>query len=202
MKLQSFMRDALRALRNGKLEDAVNGRLYVPGGAGFFLGGVFRAQVIQPDGAGAAVIGYNRLVKQGRDRILNLLGQHATASALYLAPFVNNVEVSDDWKGSDWAGLAGEFTAYTAGTRVPWTTETSTAQTLSNEAALASATITLAAGGPYTIRGCALVEASAKNATTGALIAASPYESALAGLAAGSKVSLQYVLQALDEADA
>ena len=65
--------------------------------------------------------------------------------------------------------------------------------------ALAAATLTLAAGGPYTIRGAALLTADGKSATTGLLLVAARFGADMTGLQAGSKLSFEYTLSALDE---
>lgn len=204
---KSFLHEAARAVRHHKHELTEDGRVHLPGSR-VFIGGMFTARYQPPGGPvgepirGARCVYPNRVVGQGLNKILNLLAGHATSAALYLAPFSGNVTPAASWTGANWVGLATEFTTYTPATRVPWTTVPATAAELTNSAALAAATITFAAGGPYTIRGCALAEASAKSATTGALIAASRFDADLAGMIAGGKLALQYDLVAVDEADA
>lgn len=199
----SFLRDAVRAVRGNKFEIAEGGAVYVPG-ARAFIGGAF-AHMYAPPGEsfGPKVIEKpNRVVGQGLNKILNLLGGHASSAALYIAPFSGNVTPANDWDGGDWAGLATEFTAYSPSTRVPWTTVSTSSGQLTNAAALAAATITFNTGGPYTIRGAGIAESSAKNATTGALIAASRFGADLTGMMGGGKLALEYALSAIDESDA
>jgi len=202
MNRSAFMRDAARAVRNKKHE-VTEGGIYVPG-ARVFIGGAFSALYAPPgEGFGPRQLaGPNRVVAQGLNRILNLLAGHASSVPLHLAPFSGNVAPADGWTGTNWAAAATEFTAYSAATRLPWTTVAATAKELSNSAALAEATITFNEGGPYTIRGCALAEAPAKGATTGILVAASRFDADLSGMVGGGRLALQYDLVAIDEGDA
>ena len=221
INLRKFIPEALREIRANRHEQSPAGVLFPR--AGIFIGGFFghryaapmldagtgevlrdaRGEVRTHD-FGPLAIEPNRVVNEGLARILNLLAGQATGAQLYLAPWGANVQPAANWTGATWAGsgVANEFTAYTPTTRVPWNTDAAASQQLSNEANLAAATITFNAGGPYTIRGCSLVEASAKSATTGALIAASRFGADLTGLMGGGKLALQYDLQAMDEADA
>lgn len=206
MNRSAFLSDAARAVRNHKHEVTDDGRIEIPGG--FFIGGMFTARYEAPGGLvgqtvrGTRCIYPNRVVSQGLTKLLNLLAGHASSAALYLAPFSGNVSPAAGWTGATWAGLATEFTNYTPSTRPPWTTVEAVTPEISNAAALAAATITFSAGGPYTIRGCALAESATKGATTGALIAASRFDADLAGMVAGGKLALQYDLVAIDEGDA
>lgn len=199
----AFFRDAVRAVRNHKHELAEDGSAYIPT-ARAFIGGVFGGRYAAPgEGFGPAFYsGANRVVGEGLTKIVNLLAGHASSASLYLAPFSGNVEPAAGWLGSNWAALATEFTTYTPATRPPWTTVPATAGALTNVAALAAATITFGAGGPFTIRGCSLVESATKNGTTGPLIAASRFDADLAGMATNGKLALQYDLAAIDESDA
>lgn len=223
ISLRSIFRDAARAIRNRKYEFTDDGRLFLGETMGF-IGGYFRhryaAPILRPDARGILMpvrdamgqiltapfgtpcIEPNRLTKQGLIKLVNLLGGHVSSAALYIAPFSGNVTPQDDWTGADFTSNATEFTAYTGSNRLPWTTvaATSTPQII-NTAALAAATMTLAAGGPHTIRGAGLIEGAAKSATTGALVVASRFDADLTGLAEGGKVAIEYGINATDEAD-
>lgn len=199
----SFIRDARRALRTNRHEVAEDGAIFIPG-ARAFIGGAF-AHAYAPPGERFGPKTFekpNRVVNEGLNRLLNLLGGHATSAALYLAAFTQNVTPAANWTGATWPGLATEFTAYAESTRLPWTTVQATAQQLTNAAALAAATMTFNAGGPYTLRGAVLAEASAKGATTGILVAAARFGADLTGMTGGGKLALEYSLSALDESDA
>lgn len=202
MNRSAFLRDAARAVRDNKHE-VTEGGIYVPG-ARVFIGGAFSGRYAEPgaDFGPRQLAGPNRVFAQGLNHILNLLAGHTSNVPLYLAPFSGNVTPADGWTGATWAAAATEFTAYAPASRVPWTTVASTAKELSNTAALADATITFSAGGPYTIRGCTLVEASAKSATTGIAVAGSRFDADLTGMVGGGRLALQYDLVAIDEGDA
>jgi hypothetical protein len=192
-----------RALRRESLDFLADGRIHMAQD-GSFLGGSFRARYAPPGGDfGAPVISHNRVVGQGLVHLLNLLGGHAAAAQLYIAPWNTDVEPQADWTGANFDSNAGEFTNYTPTTRVPWNTQAlTTVANLNNSAALAAATITLTGAGPYTIRGAALIEGSVKESTTGKLIVASRFPDDLTGMMTNGRLSLEYSLVAMDEADA
>jgi len=198
---RSLLADASRAVRNNRFEvDPVNG-LHIPA-ARVYVGGLFEAMYQPPGGEfGPRHVAPNRFVGEGLNKLLNLLGSHVSANALYLAPFEGNVVPDDTWTSANFVANADEFTAYTPGTRVPWTTVATTTKLLTNEAALAAATITFTAGGPYTIRGCGLIGSSAKGAGTGGLVVASRFDDDISGMNEGGKLALQYGLGAIDESD-
>lgn len=199
----SILKAAQRTLRSGSFDQLPDGRIHLPR-EGAFIGGSFLARYAPPGGDfGAPVISHNKVVGQGLVHLLNLLGGHARAVSLFIAPWTNDVEPQGDWTGANFAANAGEFSAYTPATRVPWTTAAlTTVPTLTNTASIAAATITFNAGGPYTIRGAALIGASAKGATTGPLIVASRYPDDLAGMRGGGRLGQEYALVAMDETDA
>ncbi|HEY1034563.1 MAG TPA: hypothetical protein VGE09_06240 [Pseudoxanthomonas sp.] len=204
LNLGKLLRDARRKLRSGSFDVLADGRIHLQQ-QGALLGGSFRARYAEPgcDDFGAPVISHNRVVGQGLIKLLNLLGGHASSAPLFIAPFIDNVEPQANWTGANFDANANEFTAYTAATRLPWTTvPVASVPTLTNQAALLAATLTFNAGGPYTIRGAALLEASAKEAVTGALIVASRFPDDLTGMMGGGKLALEYSLVAMDEADA
>jgi len=194
-------RDALRAIAQHKADITDHG-LYVPSTQLFVLGH-FTARIARPgEPFGPPTIAPNRVVNQGLIFALNLIGNHASPLSWYLAPFANDVIVSPDWTGSNFVAAAGEFTAYTAASRLPWNSAaaTSTAQ-VTNAADMSNATLEFNPGGPYTVRGCALLTTPAKSSTTGQLFAASRFANDLTGLTGGSKLALEYALSAVDEAD-
>lgn len=203
LNLGKLLQDARRVLCGENFDALPDGRIHIRQ-HGAVLGGSFRARYADPGMPfGPPVISHNRVVGQGLVKLLNLLGGHASAAPLYIAPFIDNVEPQSSWTGANFDSNANEFTAYAPSTRVPWTTVAATSTpTLTNAAALLAATITFNTGGPYTIRGAALLEASAKEATTGALIVASRFPDDLTGMMGGGKLALEYSLVAMDEEDA
>lgn len=193
--------EALLAVRNRRAEVTDSG-LYLPQ-ARLFIGGVFAAAYAEPgnDEFGPLHLGANRVVNQGLDELLNLLGGHATSTPKYLAPFSGDVAPAAGWTGATFASDATEFTAYTASNRLPWTTVASNARLLTNAAALLAATLTFSAGGPYTVRGCGLLASAGKGSTSGPLFAASRFGADLTGMQAGGKLALEYAVAAVDEGD-
>lgn len=199
--LGTLLREAKKALGNHKYEVSPQG-IFLPK-ARAFIGGVFTGTYTDPAGqAHAPVMGFNRVTAEGLNRLLGLLGNHSSGAALYIAPFSGDVTPADGWTGVNFAANSTEFAAYTPTTRVPWTTLAPTTKQLTNAAALAAATITFTAGGPYTVRGAGLLSNSTKSSNTGFCVAASRFGADLTGMAAGGKLALQYDLSALDESDA
>jgi len=194
-------RDVLRDLARHKAEVTHRG-VYVPC-TQLFVFGHFTARVARPgEPFGPPIIAPNRVVNQGLIFALNLIGNHSSPLPWYLAPFVNDVVVSPDWTGSNFVTAAGEFTAYTAASRLPWNSAAATHTAhVTNAADMSHATLEFNPGGPYTVRGCALLTAPAKSSTTGQLFAASRFANDLTGLTGGSKLALEYALSAVDEAD-
>lgn len=157
--------EALRAIRNRKFDYTDTG-IVIPSMQMGFDGGF---EVAGNDGIWDVVP--NLVVMEGRTRILDVaLSQGTQDLGLYLALFSTNVAVADNWTGATWGGLAGEFTNYDEATRPAWAEAGGASGSITNTAT--PAVFTMSAGGG-TIRGIALVTASAKGATTGALIAAS-----------------------------
>lgn len=200
----AFLRDAVAAVRSNKHEICPDRGLFVPA-AGAFLGGLFTGCYAEPgsDQFGPAHLAPNRVVGEGLNKLLNLLTNHtAIPAGLYLGPFATNMSPADGLNAATFAATAGEFTAYDEATRPVYTTVTTTTKLVSNAAALAAATITFAAGGPYTVRGCGLLTSSVKGGTAGELIVAARFGADLTGMTAGGKLALQYDLGAVDESDA
>ena len=201
--MNKMHQEALRLLRNHKYEARDDGSILLGSGSGLVLAGVFGARYTPPGGKqGVLHVACNRVVTEGLIKILGLLGGHVSSATLYLAPYSGSATPDATWTGANFDTNATEFTAYTSATRLPWTTVAPTTPLLTNAAALAAATMTLSPGGPYTIRGCSLIESSVKEGTTGKLIVAAPFDAALTGLTGGGKLALEYGIAAMDAADA
>lgn len=168
-----------------------------------FVGGVFRHAHCPAGGVfGPWIVEPNRIVNEGLNYLLNAgLGGVTPTTAFSLAPFSGNVTPASSWTGANFVVQATEFTAYTATTRLPWKTVLSSAQSIGNTAAIAEATLTFNEGGPYNLYGVGLLEASAKSATTGRLIAATRFASPRTNMSGGDKLAIEYVMTAKDEAD-
>lgn len=195
---KNIINDARRALRKGVARMTESG-LFVPD-AKVCIGGIFSAYDIDDKGRRIAE-GHNRVVTTGLNRILNVLVGHNPSPTFYLAPFINDVEPQANWTGANFASLAGEFTAYAATARPQWVTVATTNAELTNIADIANATLVLNPGGPYTIRGCGLLEASGKGSTTGPLFAAGRFDDDITGLSGGGRLGLEYRLAARDSED-
>ena len=195
--LGRFAGEAARSLRNGHFERTPNG-LYFPK-AKVAVGGVLKHAHYRDGELLDVAVDPNLLVDEGLNYILNsALGGATQVPAYYIGPFSGNVSPAAGWTGANFAANATEFTAYTNSTRLPWTTVPSTAKAIGNSAAIAAATATFSAGGPYNLFGIGLLQASAKSATTGVLIGAVRFASPRLNMAAGDKLAFEYVLSAAD----
>lgn len=158
--------EALSAIRRHKYEVAPGG-IVIPS-MKLAIGGVFETA----KGDGPWDVAPNLIVTEGLNHILGVaLAQATQKLAFYIAPFGGNVSVAGTWTGANFAANATELTtAYSEANRVEWEKGSVAAGSVGNSAT--PAVFTFAAGGPYTVRGVALLEASGKGATTGVLIAA------------------------------
>lgn len=191
--LGRFAGEAARAIRNGHFERTPQG-LYFPR-AKVAVGGVLKHSLNDA----YVAVDPNLLVNEGLNYILNAaLGGTSQVAAFYIAPFSGNVTPAAGWTGANFTASATEFTAYTNSTRLPWTTVASTTQAIGNSAAVAAATATFSPGGPHNVYGIGLLQASAKSATTGVLIAAVRFATPRLNMAAGDKLAFEYVLSAAD----
>lgn len=199
--LGRFGAEIARAIRNHRYEETESG-IYLSDSK-MHVGGAFRHTLIKADGSIDTCIDPNRVVKEGLNYLLNAAFAGGSQIAnFYVAPFSGNVTPDANWTGANFVANATEFTAYTAGTRLPWTVVASTNQAVGNSAAIPAATLTLnAAGGPFNIYGIALVEAQAKGAVTGKLISATRFANPRLAIAGGDKLGLEYVISAKDSAD-
>lgn len=199
----SIINDARRALARGVAKLTASG-LFVPtsknGEQGFCIGGVFSVFDLDDQGRRMGE-GHNRVVLSGLNQLLNVLVGKTPVAPFYLAPFINDVQPQANWTAANFNSIAGEFIAYEAAQRPQWNVATSTNAELTNIADIANATLVLSAGGPYTIRGCALITSPGKQSTTGTLFAAGRFDADITGLAAGGKLGLEYRLAARDSAD-
>ena len=197
-----FAGEIARAIRNFKYELTHNGIFL--SASKVSIGGEFRHAFAPAGGEfGPWVADPNRVVHQGLNHILNTaLGGATQVTAYYLAPFSGNVTPAANWTGTNFAANATEFAAYTASTRLPWTTAASTAQAIGNAAGVADATMVFNGTGPHNVYGLGLLQASAKGATTGVLVAATRFATPRLNIAPGDRLALEYTIAALDEADA
>lgn len=178
---------ALQAIRRHKYERTDNGIL-IPS-MKLAIGGVFEVA----KGDGPYEVAPNLVPLEGINHILSVaLAQASQKLAFYIAPFSGDVTVQSTWTGANFATNATELTtAYSEANRVEWENGAVAAGSVGNSAT--PAVFTFAAGGPYTVRGVALLEASGKGATTGVLIAASRLAAAKV-MGEGEELRVKYTL--------
>lgn len=196
--LGRFAGEAARSVRNHDYEVTPSGIRFPK--AKVSIGGVLRHVHTAADGAEDIAVDPNLLVNEGLNYILNAaLGGGTQHPAFYIAPFSGNVTPSAGWTAANFTANSTEFTGYTLGTRLPWTTTAPVSQSIGNSAALVAATATFSAGGPYNLYGVGLLSASAKSATTGVLVAALRFAAPRLNMVAGDKLAFEYVLSAADD---
>lgn len=155
--------EALQAIRAHKYDRTDSG-IVIPS-MKLAIGGVF--EVAGNDGVWD--VAPNLIPTEGLNHIIAVaLAQGTQKSAFYLALFSGDVTVQSTWTGANFVTNATEVTAYT-GERQEWVDGSVAAGSVSNTASPAVFPFT----GAATVRGIALLEAAAKGATTGVLIAAS-----------------------------
>lgn len=180
-------REAARALRNHKYDKTDTG-LLVPS-MHLRINGVFEVSAREEPYEPAP----NMVVTEGLTHIIDVALSQATQKlAFYVALFSGNVTVANTWTGANWVANATEFTNYTEANRVAWAEAGAAAGSISNTAS--PALFTIGAGGG-TVRGAALVEASAKSSTSGVLIAAARF-SVDKVMAAAEELRVRYTLTA------
>lgn len=145
-------------------------------------------------------IDHNKLPTEGLVQLVGAgVGALPQITQFYIAPYAGNVSPAATWTGANFASNATEFTAYTAATRLPWTiTAPTTAPTVDNGAAIAAATLTFAAGGPYNLYGAAVLQAAAKAATTGKILMALRFANPRLNMGAGDDLAFHYGLTLSD----
>lgn len=192
--------EVFQRLRGHKYEVADAGALYIPemhvtvGGAMATahrpLGGAF----------GPWEVSHNLVPTEG---LIYMVGAACAGVAqitqFYIAAFAGNVTPAAGWTGANFASDATEFTAYTAATRLPWTvTAPVSTPTVDNGAAIAAATMTFSAGGPYNLYGAGVLSAAAKSATANKLLMAVRFTTPRLNMQAGDELAFHYGLTMQD----
>jgi hypothetical protein len=135
----------------------------------------------------------NLVVTEGLNYLLACgLGAAAQKTTFYIALFGGNVTPLNTWTGANFTANSTEFTNYTEPTRVLWAEDAVSAGAIGNTTTEADFTMGVGGG---TVRGAALVEASAKSSTSGILVAAKRFPSDKV-LAAGEVLKVRYVISA------
>ncbi len=137
----------------------------------------------------------NLVVTEGLNYLLSAaLAGGAQKTTFYIALFGGNVTPAANWTGANYTANSTEFTNYNEATRVLWQKDAVSAGSIGNNTN--PAVFTMAAGGG-TVRGAALIEASAKSATSGILVAAARF-AADKVLAVGEELRIRYIITASD----
>lgn len=190
----ALQRDLARALRNHQYDLVGDGRIMVPG-AGIYVGGVFDVNVNGRD----RILSPNLLSTEGLIDILNVyFKQGSQRTAFYMAPFSGNVDPTGALTAANFTATQTEFTAYAEGTRGAWTPPAGSLGTASIDNIAAPAAFTINADA-QTVWGFAMIAgASAKSATTGALVACTKFAAAKSGLNTSDVLNAKYTFSAAD----
>lgn len=167
MNIERHLPELRRAIRNHKYEETDTG-IYLPA-QDQILGFSCETRVNGRD----PQLTHNLLTLEGRRYLLGAaVAGTAQVTQFYIAPFTGDVMPLESWTAANFAAAATEFTSYEGSTRVVWNRAMhATASSADNTAN--AAVFTLSAGqSNVTLRGFALLTASSKSATTGALLSA------------------------------
>jgi hypothetical protein len=117
----------------------------------------------------------NLVVNEGLDYILKAaVGETAGLANWYIALFTGDVSVVATWTAATFTATSTEWTAYDEAARQVWTKSAVVSQGTDSFSTKASFT---SSGNGQTVRGAAMLSASAKSATSGVLLAASRFTS-------------------------
>lgn len=164
---QRHANEARRQIQLNKYEHTDSG-IYIPK-MGLNIAGQFETSI----NGGPWDIDANMVVTEGLNHIVGVaLAQATQKTAFYIALQGGDVAVAATWTGANYTANATEFTAYDEATRVLWVDGSVSAGAVSNTASPAVFTIS---ANSSVVRGAALMEASAKSATTGVLVCAARF---------------------------
>jgi hypothetical protein len=175
------------AVRSGRFERTGDGGIYIPSERVLARGRFVVCKRGEPE-----EFFDNLVVNEGLDYILSAaLGDTAGISNWYLAPFSGDVTVLATWTAAGFTAAATEWTDYDEAARPLCnfgSVASQGADSFSNKSSFTSSSDS------QTVRGVALISASAKSATTGTLLAASRLSSDK-GLDTGEVLDIGYGLQ-------
>lgn len=158
-------RNVQGALRAGEYAQTEEG-LYLPTEK-VMIGGYF---AVSKRGEEAEISG-NLVVSQGLNYVLRAaLGETAGIANWYIALFTGDVAVAPSWEAATFVATATEWTNYDEAARPAWNQSVVASQGTDSFASKSSFTSSADA---QTVRGAALLSASAKNASSGVMLAAS-----------------------------
>ena len=119
----------------------------------------------------------NLLPTEGLNFMLDLVGNNTAAAAAYIALYANALTPIATHTAATFTATYSEITSgsegYSESTRVLWDTGAAATATVDNYSA--AATFTIVTASSLTVNGVGLLTASAKGATTGALVSASRF---------------------------
>lgn len=159
--------EILRAIQGNKYEKTETG-IEIPS-MKLSIGGHFETSINN----GPWDIDPNLVTTEGLTHFLSVtLAQGTQKTAFYIALFSGNVTVPATWNGVNFTANSTEFINYTEANRVLWAKDAAAAGVINNNTTPAVFTMNTGGG---TVRGAALIEAQAKSAVTGVLVAASRF---------------------------
>jgi hypothetical protein len=164
-----MMKSIKESLRAGRYEESAEG-IYFPKEKALAQG------VFSVSKRGEAdEFSENLVVNEGLDYILKAaINETAAYPNWYIALFTGDVTVVATWTAATFTATATEWTAYDEAARVIWTKSAVASQgsdSFSNKASFTSSSDT------QTVRGAAMLSASAKSSTSGDLLASSRFTS-------------------------
>lgn len=157
------------ALKSGRYETTPEG-IFIPA-ENALVQGVFRVSKRgEPEELSA-----NLVVNEGLNYILKAaVGETAGIANWYIALFTGNVSVLATWTAATFTAAATEWTNYDEAARQVWTKSLVASQGTDSFSNKASFT---ASADAQTVRGAAMLSASAKSSTSGVLLASSRFSS-------------------------
>ncbi len=160
--MDSNVRGAIRA---GEYEQTEEG-IYLPTEK-VLIGGYFEVSKRGEE----AEVSRNLVVDEGLTYVLRAaVGETGGISSWYVGLFTNDVAVTGTWTAATFTATAGEWTNYDEASRPAWSNSAVASQGTDSFASKASFTSSADA---QTVRGGAILSASAKSSTAGVLFAAS-----------------------------
>ena len=174
------------ALKSGRYETTPEG-IFIPS-ENALVQGVFRVSKRgEPE-----ELSQNLVVNEGLNYILSAaVGATAGIANWYIALFTGNVTVLATWTAATFTAASTEWTGYSEATREVWNKGAVASAGVDSFASKSSFT---SSADTQTVRGAAMLSASAKSATTGVLLAASRFSSDKA-LDTGEILDVGYGLQ-------
>lgn len=156
------------------------------------VGGIFRGQIIRDGEVIDEFEDHNIVVNEGLNYLINtgLAGQGAQSS-WYIGLFSGNYTPLATDTAANIATHATEWTGYSESTRQPFTTSVTSTQSISNSGSTANFTQNSAG----TIYGAFVISNSAKNGSTGVLLAAAQFATSKT-VAVGDILALTYTVGA------